>query len=72
MIEQVYLKKIVDSLMLIRLINNALSFDSFSERVWSPLDLPTLVAESTSNPPDRIFWKATLLLPSDQDSHMSR
>ncbi|TSK92908.1 Germinal-center associated nuclear protein [Bagarius yarrelli] len=42
-----------------------------SERVWSPLDLPTLVAESTPNPPDRIFWKATLLLPSDQDSNMS-
>lgn len=42
-----------------------------SERVWSPLDLPTLVAESTPNPPDRIFWKATLLLPSDQDSDMS-
>ncbi|XP_060732789.1 germinal-center associated nuclear protein [Tachysurus vachellii] len=42
-----------------------------SERVWSHLDLTTLVAESTSNPPDRIFWKATLLLPSDQDSNMS-
>ncbi|KAI5628091.1 germinal-center associated nuclear protein [Silurus asotus] len=42
-----------------------------SERVWSPLDLPTLVAESTPNPPNRIFWKATLMLPSDQDSDMS-
>lgn len=42
-----------------------------SEHVWSPLDLPTLVAESTPNPPDRIFWKATLLLPSDQDSDVS-
>ncbi|KAI4878707.1 hypothetical protein NFI96_013487 [Prochilodus magdalenae] len=42
-----------------------------SERVWNPLDLPTLVAKSTPNPPDRIFWKATLLLPSNQDGDMS-
>lgn len=39
-----------------------------SERVWMPLDLPTLVAESTPNAPDRIFWKATLLLPNSCDS----
>uniref|UniRef100_A0A8C1VU35 Germinal-center associated nuclear protein n=1 Tax=Cyprinus carpio TaxID=7962 RepID=A0A8C1VU35_CYPCA len=39
-----------------------------SERVWMPLDLPTLVAESTPNAPDRIFWKATLLLPSTENS----
>ncbi|XP_052421100.1 germinal-center associated nuclear protein-like [Carassius gibelio] len=42
-----------------------------SERVWMPLDLPTLVAESTPNAPDRIFWKATLLLPSSCDSDLS-
>ncbi|XP_072541729.1 germinal-center associated nuclear protein [Salminus brasiliensis] len=42
-----------------------------SERVWKPLDLPTLVAESTPNPPDRIFWKAALLLPSNEDSDMN-
>ncbi|KAL1267579.1 hypothetical protein QQF64_032942 [Cirrhinus molitorella] len=42
-----------------------------SERVWMPLDLPTLVAESTPNAPDRIFWKATLLLPSSCDSDIS-
>ncbi|XP_026851591.2 LOW QUALITY PROTEIN: germinal-center associated nuclear protein [Electrophorus electricus] len=42
-----------------------------SERIWAPLDLPMLVAESTPNPPDRIFWKAALLLPSDQDDDMS-
>ncbi|XP_066542369.1 germinal-center associated nuclear protein isoform X2 [Hoplias malabaricus] len=42
-----------------------------SQRVWKPLDLPTLVAESTPNPPDRIFWKAALLLPSNQDSDMN-
>ncbi|KAF4108846.1 hypothetical protein G5714_009919 [Onychostoma macrolepis] len=42
-----------------------------SERVWMPLDLPTLVAESTPNAPDRIFWKATLLLPSNCDSDIT-
>ncbi|XP_016305475.1 germinal-center associated nuclear protein-like [Sinocyclocheilus anshuiensis] len=42
-----------------------------SERVWMPLDMPTLVAESTPNAPDRIFWKATLLLPSICDSDIS-
>ncbi|XP_068428671.1 germinal-center associated nuclear protein isoform X2 [Clinocottus analis] len=38
------------------------------ERVWEPLDLPTLVTENIPNPPDRIFWKAVLLLPSDHES----
>ncbi|XP_031730841.1 germinal-center associated nuclear protein isoform X1 [Anarrhichthys ocellatus] len=38
------------------------------ERVWEPLDLPALVAENIPNPPDRIFWKAVLLLPSDHES----
>uniref|UniRef100_A0A8C4IA11 Germinal-center associated nuclear protein n=1 Tax=Dicentrarchus labrax TaxID=13489 RepID=A0A8C4IA11_DICLA len=38
------------------------------ETVWAPLDLPALVTESISNPPDRIFWKAVLLLPSDHES----
>lgn len=42
-----------------------------SECVWMPLDVPTLVAESTPNAPERIFWKATLLLPSDCDSDSS-
>lgn len=42
-----------------------------SERVWMPLDLPTLVAESTPNAPDRIFWKATLLMPSSCDSDIT-
>ncbi|KAM8856581.1 germinal-center associated nuclear protein [Spinachia spinachia] len=39
-----------------------------SERVWEPLDLPTLVTENIPNPHDRIFWKAVLLLPSDHES----
>ncbi|XP_055071228.2 germinal-center associated nuclear protein [Misgurnus anguillicaudatus] len=42
-----------------------------SERVWMPLDLPTLVAESIPDAPNRIFWKASLLLPSDCDSDTS-
>uniref|UniRef100_A0A8C7GGN7 Germinal-center associated nuclear protein n=1 Tax=Oncorhynchus kisutch TaxID=8019 RepID=A0A8C7GGN7_ONCKI len=39
-----------------------------NESVWTPLDMPTLVVENVPNPPDRIFWKATLLLPSDHES----
>ncbi|XP_029386874.1 germinal-center associated nuclear protein isoform X2 [Echeneis naucrates] len=38
------------------------------ETVWAPLDLPALVVENIPNPPDRIFWKAALLLPSDHES----
>ncbi|XP_044071482.1 germinal-center associated nuclear protein [Siniperca chuatsi] len=38
------------------------------ETVWAPLDLPALVTENIPNPPDRIFWKAVLLLPSDHES----
>ncbi|CAL8387635.1 unnamed protein product [Gadus morhua 'NCC'] len=38
------------------------------EAVWAPLDLPGLVTDNIPNPPDRIFWKATLLLPSDHES----
>uniref|UniRef100_UPI003AAB6F8D germinal-center associated nuclear protein n=1 Tax=Centroberyx gerrardi TaxID=166262 RepID=UPI003AAB6F8D len=38
------------------------------ESVWAPLDLPALVMENVPNPPDRIFWKAALLLPSDHES----
>ncbi|XP_070770765.1 germinal-center associated nuclear protein [Enoplosus armatus] len=38
------------------------------ETVWAPLDLPALVTENISNPPDRVFWKAVLLLPSDHES----
>ncbi|XP_034741540.1 germinal-center associated nuclear protein isoform X1 [Etheostoma cragini] len=41
------------------------------ETVWAPLDLPALVTESIPNPPDRIFWKAVLLLPSDHESEAS-
>lgn len=39
-----------------------------SEAVWAPLDLPALVTDNISNPRDRIFWKAVLLLPSDHES----
>ncbi|KAL2081524.1 hypothetical protein ACEWY4_023377 [Coilia grayii] len=42
-----------------------------SECVWTPLDLPTLVAESIPSPPERIFWKAMLLLPSSLESDAS-
>ncbi|XP_061679793.1 germinal-center associated nuclear protein [Syngnathoides biaculeatus] len=38
------------------------------ELVWAPLDLPTLVMENLDNPPDKIFWKAVVLLPSDDES----
>ncbi|CAL8266206.1 unnamed protein product [Lota lota] len=38
------------------------------EAVWAPLDLPGLVTDNIPNPSDRIFWKATLLLPSDHES----
>ncbi|CAL8240621.1 unnamed protein product [Merluccius merluccius] len=38
------------------------------EAVWAPLDLPTMVTDHIPNPPDRIFWKAALLLPSDHES----
>ncbi|XP_057684683.1 germinal-center associated nuclear protein [Corythoichthys intestinalis] len=38
------------------------------ELVWAPLDLPALVVENLHDPPDRIFWKALVLLPSDHES----
>ncbi|XP_054620063.1 germinal-center associated nuclear protein [Dunckerocampus dactyliophorus] len=38
------------------------------ELVWAPLDLPALVTEHLPNPPDRIFWKAVVLLPSDHEN----
>ncbi|XP_040912782.1 germinal-center associated nuclear protein [Toxotes jaculatrix] len=38
------------------------------ETVWAPLNLPALVAENIPDPPDRIFWKVALLLPSDHES----
>ncbi|XP_077599433.1 germinal-center associated nuclear protein [Stigmatopora nigra] len=38
------------------------------ELVWRPLDLPSLVVENFHNPPNRIFWKAVVLLPSDHES----
>ncbi|XP_042351006.1 germinal-center associated nuclear protein [Plectropomus leopardus] len=38
------------------------------EAVWAPLDLPALVTESIPDPPEQIFWKAVLLLPSDHES----
>lgn len=37
-------------------------------RVWAPLDLPSLVAENIANRQRRVFWKAVLLLPSDHDN----
>nr|XP_023665832.1 germinal-center associated nuclear protein isoform X1 [Paramormyrops kingsleyae] len=42
-----------------------------SESVWAPLDLLSLVAASVSSPPDTIFWKAALLLPSDHERDAS-
>uniref|UniRef100_A0AAX7SS42 Germinal-center associated nuclear protein n=1 Tax=Astatotilapia calliptera TaxID=8154 RepID=A0AAX7SS42_ASTCA len=38
------------------------------ETVWAPLDLPALVTESIPNAPERIFWKAVVLLPSNHES----
>ncbi|XP_077404821.1 germinal-center associated nuclear protein [Vanacampus margaritifer] len=38
------------------------------ELVWAPLDMPALVMENLHKPPDKIFWKAILLLPSDHES----
>uniref|UniRef100_A0A3B4YPW9 Germinal-center associated nuclear protein n=1 Tax=Seriola lalandi dorsalis TaxID=1841481 RepID=A0A3B4YPW9_SERLL len=38
------------------------------ETVWAPLDLPALVAENIPDPPDRVFWKVAVLLPSDHES----
>uniref|UniRef100_A0A3Q3WCP2 Germinal-center associated nuclear protein n=1 Tax=Mola mola TaxID=94237 RepID=A0A3Q3WCP2_MOLML len=43
-------------------------YQQLLEAVWAPLNLPALVTENFSSPPDRIFWKAILLLPSDHDS----
>ncbi|XP_074551191.1 germinal-center associated nuclear protein isoform X2 [Halichoeres trimaculatus] len=42
-----------------------------NEKVWAPFDLPALVTENIPDPPERIFWKAVLLLPSDHDSEAS-
>lgn len=44
---------------------------ALSEAVWAPLDLPLLVTENIPDPPDRIFWKAALLLPNDHESEAS-
>ncbi|CAI5656694.1 unnamed protein product [Oreochromis niloticus] len=38
------------------------------ETVWAPLDLPALVTENIPNAPERIFWKAVVLLPSNHES----
>ncbi|XP_040004702.1 germinal-center associated nuclear protein [Xiphias gladius] len=38
------------------------------DMVWAPLDLPALATENIPDPPDRIFWKVALLLPSDHES----
>uniref|UniRef100_A0A3Q0R3S0 Germinal-center associated nuclear protein n=1 Tax=Amphilophus citrinellus TaxID=61819 RepID=A0A3Q0R3S0_AMPCI len=38
------------------------------ETVWAPLDLSALLTENIPNPPERIFWKAVLLLPSNHES----
>ncbi|MBN3314505.1 GANP protein, partial [Atractosteus spatula] len=42
-----------------------------SESAWTPLDLPSLVAEGFPSPANRIYWKATLLLPSNEECEMS-
>nr|XP_006636742.1 PREDICTED: germinal-center associated nuclear protein [Lepisosteus oculatus] len=42
-----------------------------SESAWTPLDLPSLVAESFPSPANRIYWKAALLLPSNEECEMS-
>ncbi|KAM9850955.1 germinal-center associated nuclear protein [Aulostomus maculatus] len=39
-----------------------------NELVWAPLNLPALVTKHLPDPPERIFWKAVLLLPSDHES----
>lgn len=62
--------------MLIRLVVHHIKQDfdflclsvALSESVWVPLDLPALVTEHVPDPPDRVFWKAVLLLPSDDES----
>uniref|UniRef100_A0A8C7Y7E0 Germinal-center associated nuclear protein n=1 Tax=Oryzias sinensis TaxID=183150 RepID=A0A8C7Y7E0_9TELE len=41
------------------------------KHVWAPLDLVSLVTENIPIAHDRIFWKALLLLPSDQESAAS-
>ncbi|XP_034042737.1 germinal-center associated nuclear protein isoform X2 [Thalassophryne amazonica] len=41
------------------------------DKVWASLDLPALVTENFINPPDRIFWKVVLLLPSEHESAAS-
>ncbi|KAM3607427.1 uncharacterized protein V6R79_007728 [Siganus canaliculatus] len=41
------------------------------ESAWAPLDLPALVTEHMVDPPERIFWKAVLLLPSDHETGAS-
>ncbi|XP_019955220.2 germinal-center associated nuclear protein [Paralichthys olivaceus] len=38
------------------------------EMVWAPLDLPALVSENIPDPPERIYWKLALLLPSNHES----
>lgn len=41
------------------------------QSAWAPLDLPALVTEHMVDPPERIFWKAVLLLPSDHETGAS-
>lgn len=41
------------------------------ETSWAPLDLPSLVTETLPNPPEQIFWKTLLLLPSDHETEDS-
>ncbi|KAM6934890.1 germinal-center associated nuclear protein [Xenentodon cancila] len=38
------------------------------ETAWMPLNLPALVTENIHDPQERIFWKALLLLPGDDES----
>ncbi|XP_029967911.1 germinal-center associated nuclear protein [Salarias fasciatus] len=41
------------------------------ETVWAPLNLPALLTQHIPDPPERIFWKAVLLLPSEHEREAS-
>ncbi|KAK1165453.1 germinal-center associated nuclear protein [Acipenser oxyrinchus oxyrinchus] len=42
-----------------------------SQTVWTPLALPELISESVSSARETIFWKAVLLLPSEEECEAS-
>ncbi|XP_036623191.1 germinal-center associated nuclear protein isoform X2 [Trichosurus vulpecula] len=39
-----------------------------SEAVWTPLDLPALIAEHYPGPKEQVFWKLVLVLPDSEES----